>query len=276
MLVEPPVYPPFLRAPGNAGRSCRQVRLVEGPERYERDLAAFEAAITDRTSIFMLCNPHNPVGRAFDRIELEQLAEVCLRHDVVVCSDEIHCDIVFGGHEHIPIAALSPEIAQQTVTLMAPSKTWNIAGQHCAVGIAQNRELRQQLMRAGADLVPRPGLLGRTAALAAYREGQEWLDELLVYLEANRALVAEAVADMEGVRCWPVEATFLAWLDCRSSAIPGNPQQFFLENARVAFNDGSKFGAGGEGFIRLNFGCTRAMLEQALAQMSHALTGQMA
>jgi len=271
ILVEPPVYSPMLRAPGNAGRECTRVQLVAGQQRYERDIDAFEAAITDRTSLFLLCNPHNPVGRAFERDELERLAEVCLRHHVVICSDEIHCDIVFGAHQHIPIAALSPEVAARTITLIAPSKTYNIAGLHCALAVVQDPDLRARLQRVRADLVPGPGVLALTAALAAYREGQEWLDDLLVYLEANRDFVVDAVASLPGVRCQPAEATFLAWLDCRASAIPGNPRQFFLEHARVALNDGSAFGPGGDGFVRLNFGCPRATLVEALQRMREAL-----
>ncbi len=272
-IVEPPVYPPMLRAPGNAGRTRRRVRLVEGAKRYERDLDAFEAAIADRTSLFLLCNPHNPVGRAFEEDELEKLADVCLRHNVTICSDEIHCDILFDEHQHIPIASLSPEVAATTITLLAPSKTYNIAGLHCALGVAQDPDLRARLRRAGADLVPGPNLLGLTAALAAYREGQEWLDGLLAYLEANRDYVAEAVAGLPGMRCWPVEATFLAWLDCREAGIPGNPHTFFLEQAGVAMNDGRSFGPGGEGFVRLNFGCRRATLVEALDRMRQALAG---
>ena len=273
ILVEPPVYPPMLRAPGNAGRICQQVQLVEAAARYERDLDAFESAITERTSLFLLCNPHNPVSRAFEKGELERLAEICLRHNVAICSDEIHCDIIFRGHQHVPIASLSPEVAAQTITLLAPSKTYNIAGLHCAVGVVQNAELRARLRRAGADLVPGPNVLGLTAALAAYREGQEWLDGLLAYLQANRDYVVEAAADLPGVRCWPIEATFLAWLDCRDAGIPGNARQFFLERARVALNDGASFGPGGDGFVRLNFGCPRATLREALERMREALAG---
>jgi cystathionine beta-lyase len=271
ILVEPPVYPPLLRAPANAQRTCTRVQLVEGSRRYERDIDAFEAAVSDRTSLFLLCNPHNPVSRAFERSELEQVAEVCLRHNVVICSDEIHCDILFDGNEHIPIAALAPEVAAQTITLVAPSKTYNIAGLHCALGVVQNPDLRARLERVRADLVPGPGVLALTAAFAAYREGQEWLDALLVYLEDNRDLVVERIAALSGMRCWPVEATFLAWLDCRQSAIEGNPHRFFLDHARVALNDGSTFGPGGAGYVRLNFGCQRSVLVEALDRMEQSL-----
>jgi len=271
VLVEPPIYPPMLAAPGNAERTCRGVPLVEGGERYERDLDAFEQAITERTSLFMLCNPHNPVGRVFEKVELERLAEICLRHNVVICSDEIHCDFIYQGYWHVPIAALAPEIAAQTITLLAPSKTFNIPGLGCSVGIVQNPDLRARLKRASAGIIPHVNVLGYTAGLAAYRDGQAWLDELLVYLEANRDYLLEYIAtNVPSIKCQRPEGTFLAWLDCRE-AVPGNPHQFFLEHARVAFNDGADFGVEGEGFVRLNFGCPRATLTEALERMRVAL-----
>ena len=272
VLVESPVYPPMLDGPGNTGRVGKVVPLVEGSERYEHDFDAFEHAITDRTSLFLLCNPHNPVGRVFDEAELEQLAEICLRHDVVICSDEIHCDFIYRGHRHIPIASLAPEIAARTITLFAPSKTFNIAGLSCSVGVVQDPDLRARLLETDRGLVAHVNVLGFTAALAAYSDGQPWLDELLDHLEENRETVVETVAaHLPGVKCQRPEGTFLAWLDCREAGIPGNPSQFFVEHARVALNDGATFGPGGEGFVRLNFGCTRATLSDALARMQNAL-----
>ena len=274
VLVEAPVYPPMLTAPENTGRVRRVVPLVEGAERYERNLEAFERAITARTALFLLCNPHNPVGRVFERAELERLAEICLRHDVVICSDEIHCDFIYRGHRHVPIASLAPEVAARTITLLAPSKTYNVAGLSCAVGVAQDPELRARLEQAGRGLVPGVNVLGFAAALAAYRDGQPWLDELLAYLEANRDYLMEYVAaHLPGARCHRPEGTFLAWLDCREAGIPGNPSQFFLERARVALNDGATFGPGGDGFVRLNLGCPRETLTQALDRMRTALAG---
>jgi len=272
ILVEAPVYPPMLTAPENTACACQVVPLIEGRERYEHDFDALKKAITERTSLFLLCNPHNPVGRVFDREELERLAELCLRHNVVVCSDEIHCDFVFRGQRHIPIASLAPEIAARTITFLAPSKTFNIAGLSCSVGVVQDPELRARVERAGAGLVPHVNVLGYTAALAAYRDGQAWLDALMVYLEANRDYVLDYVAThMPWIKCHRPEGTFLAWLDCRDAGIPGNPHNFFLEQARVALNDGADFGAGGEGFVRLNFGCPRATLTEALERMREAL-----
>lgn len=272
VLVQTPVYSPLLAAPGNAGRTCKVVPLIEGGERYEHDFDAFEQAIREHTSLFLLCNPHNPVGRVFETTELARLAEICLRHDIVICSDEIHCDLVFQGHPHIPIASLAPEIGAQTITLFAPSKTFNVAGLSCSVVVIQNPDLLARFKRAGTGLVYYVNVLGYTAALAAYRDGQEWLDALLVYLEANRDYLLEYIADhMPSIKCHPPEGTYLAWLDCRDTGIPGHLQQFFLEQAKVALYDGSWFGEGGEGFVRLNFGCPRALLTEGLQRMRAAL-----
>ncbi len=272
VLVETPVYPPMLTSPAEIGRTCKIVPLIEGQARYEHDFEAFEGAITDRTSTFLFCSPHNPVGRVFERAELERLAEICLRHGVVICSDEIHCDLVFQGHPHIPTASLDPEVAAQTITLFAPSKTYNVAGLSCSVCVVQNPDLRARLKKTLPHLISHVNVLGYAAALAAYRDGQEWLDELLVYLEANRDYLLEYIAThMPGIRCHRPEGTFLAWLDCREVGITGPPCEFFLEHARVALNDGKAFGPEGEGFVRLNFGCPRATLTEALERMRVAL-----
>ena len=273
VLVQTPVYPPILRAPVSNGFTCDEMELTRQPDgRYVIDFDAFEAAITDRTSLFILCNPHNPVGRVFQQEELERMAEICLRHDIMICSDEIHCDLLFSGSRHLPIASLSPEIAERTVTLMAPSKTFNIAGLKFSVAIVQNAELREKLNAAKGGLMPGIGLMGYTAALAAYRYGQPWLEEVLRYMEANRDFVLQYVADhLPGITAGEIEGTYLAWLDCRQAGIPGNPHEFFLQKARVALNDGATFGRGGEGFVRLNLGASRSTLVKALDQMRDAL-----
>ena len=273
MLVQTPIYPPILRVPGNVGLTCDEMELTRQPDGYYTiDFDLFEKTITGRTRIFVLCNPHNPVGRAFQRHELERMAEICLRRNVVICSDEIHCDLLFRGVQHLPIASLDAEIANHTITLIAPSKTFNIAGLQCSVAIIQNADLRKKFKAARVDLVNEVNILGLVAALAAYREGQEWLDELLVYLEANRDLLVQYVSEqMPGIRMGKPEATYLAWLDCRQAGIPGNPHKFFLEQAKVAVNDGVTFGRGGEGFVRLNFGCPRSTLLEALDKMRAAL-----
>jgi cystathionine beta-lyase len=273
VLVQTPIYHPILYAPGNARCTLDQMELTRSSDKqYRIDYEALESVITERTRVFILCNPHNPVGRVFRQEELERMAEICLKHNIIICSDEIHCDLVFEGHRHIPIASIDPSIASRTITLMAPSKTYNIAGLHCSVAIIPDEGLRKRFKAARTGLVPGIDVLGFAAALAAYREGQPWLAQVLTYLQSNRDYVAAYVEErLGGVTMARPEGTYLAWLDCRRAGIPGNPHQFFLEEARVALNDGTMFGRGGEGFVRLNFGCPRSMLEEALDRMNSSL-----
>jgi len=273
VLMQTPVYFPILRAPAEAGMTNDEMELARRPDgSYEIDFDRFEGAITERTRLFVLCNPHNPVGRVFRRDELEGMAATCLRRDLVICSDEIHCDLVFPGHRHVPIASLAPEIADRTITLMAPSKTFNVPGLKCSVAIVQNEELRKKLKRTKTGLVHGVNVMGLVAAEAGYRDGGPWLAELLRYLEANRDYLAGYVeANLPGITMSTPEGTYLAWLDCREAGIPGSPHEFFLQKARVAVNDGKVFGRGGEGFVRLNFGCPRAQLAEALDKMKEAL-----
>ncbi len=273
VLVQTPVYPPFLSTPANAGMQRMDALLRrESDGRYEIDWEAFEAGFTERTRVFILCNPHNPVGRVFRRDELEHMAEICLRKGVVICSDEIHCDLLFDGHRHVPIASLDKEISRNTVTLMAPTKTFNIAGLQCSFAIVQDEALRQKLECAGHGLVMWVNMIGMAATLAAYRDGQEWLDQVLSYLEDNRDFLYGYVkANLPQLKMASPEGTYLAWLDCRNSGIQGNPYEFFLKEAGVALNDGVTFGKGGEGFVRLNFACTRGVLVEALEKMKKAL-----
>jgi cystathionine beta-lyase len=242
---------------------------------YGIDFEALEAAITPQTRIFLLCNPHNPVGRVYSRAELERLAEICLRHDLIICSDEIHADLVYLPHQHIPISSLDPDVAKRTITLMAPSKTFNLAGLQCSFAVVPNDELRQTFLQAARGLVPWVNLMGLVAAQAAYSSGGEWLDQLLPYLQANRDFLRRYVeSELPGVSLAEPEGTYLAWLDCRASANPqaaADPFNFFLEQACVALVDGKSFGPGGDGFVRLNFGCPRSALEAALMRMKNAL-----
>jgi cystathionine beta-lyase len=273
ILVQTPAYPPILHAPANADCTRDEAPLTQDTDgRYVIDWQVFEGAISQRTRVFILCNPHNPVGRVFTVQELQRMAETCVRHGVTICSDEIHCDFVYPGQHHVPIASLGDEVQQHVITLMAPSKTFNIAGLHFAVAIVPNAELREQLCAARRGLIGEPDVLGYVAALAAYRDGQPWLDRLLRYLEANRDLVFECVgARLPGISMCKPEGTYLAWLDCHRAGIPGNAHEFFLNRAGVALNDGADYGAVGEGFVRLNFGCSRATLLEALGRMEDAL-----
>jgi cysteine-S-conjugate beta-lyase len=275
VLVQTPIYPPMLGAAKNTGRLPQEMQLTRLKDgSYCVDWDAFESAITEKTGLFILCNPHNPTGRVFLRDELERMAEICLSRGVLLCSDEIHADLVYPGHAHIPIASLDPEIARHTITLMAPSKTFNLAGMQCSFAIIPNQSLRRRYIAASKGLVSWVNLLGRTAALAAYREGRDWLEQLLVYLQGNRDFLDKYVAtDMPQLSLARPEGTYLAWLDCRQANLPANPYGYFLENARVALGDGCIFGPGGDGFVRLNFGCPRSILEEALNRMKMSLNG---
>ena len=239
---------------------------------YSVDWDLFADSITSETRLFVLCNPQNPVGKVFSRAELESLAEICLQRDVLICSDEIHCDLVYQGYRHIPIASLDPVVAQNTVTLMAPSKTFNLPGLQCSFAIIQNRDLREKYIAARKGLVPWVNLMGQVAGEAAYRDGGDWLAQLLQYLEDNRDYLSDFVqGELPGLSMAEPQGTYLAWLDCRETRIPGNPHEFFLEKAGVAFNDGKIFGRGGGGFVRINFGCPRSILAEALERMKGAL-----
>jgi cysteine-S-conjugate beta-lyase len=272
VLVQPPVYPPILAAPANAHlQRVESPLLRENDGSYSIDWDSFRFAVGRNAGLFLLCNPHNPVGRVFHRNELERMAEICLSANVAICADEIHSDLLFENHEHIPVAALDPEIARHTITLIAPSKTFNLAGLQCAFAIISNSELRHQFRSACEGLVPSVNAMGLIGAEAAYRDGQPWLDQLLPYLQANRDFLWDFVnRELAGMRMAKPEGTYLAWLDCRELELD-HPYEFFLKHARVALNDGRTFGAGGTGFVRLNFGCPRSILEEALSRMKLSL-----
>lgn len=277
VVLQTPLYPPILRVPGNTG-----LRLDEAPlgrdagGRYGIDPERIAAALRPDTRLFFLCNPHNPVGRVFTRAELGAVAELCLRHGLSIISDEIHADLLFPGHAHVPIASLDAEVAARTITLMAPSKTYNLAGLKCSMAIIPSAELRRRYVAERRDLVTAVNILGYLAAVVAYRDGQPWLDDLLRYLEGNRELVARFVAErLPGTRMVAPEGTYLAWIDGREAGLPGDdPYTFFLERAKVALSDGRGYGDNGRGFVRLNFGCPRPLLRQALDRMAETLAAR--
>jgi cystathionine beta-lyase len=273
ILAQPPVYFHFLRDPVRHGRVLQDPPLVQSGESYEIDFDEFEKAITAETRVFVLCNPHNPVGRVFTRVELERIAEICLRHRLIICSDEIHCDLVYPPHRHIPIAALAPEIEERTITLMAPSKTYNIAGLECGYAVIKNAELRKRWKDFSYGLIPGVNIMGHVAALAGMTEGQEWLEQVLSYLQGNRDYLRNFIHEkMPQIRMSRVEATYLGWLDCEGiGVIKSSAAEFFLNHARVALSDGAEFGKGGKHFVRLNFACPRKRLAEALDRMKSAL-----
>jgi len=272
VLVQPPVYSHFITDPVIRGRTLIDPPLTKKGDTYEIDFDAFERTITSRTKVYVLCNPHNPVGRVFRIDELEQLAHICIRHKILICADEIHCDLLYPDHHHIPIATLGDEVADRTITFMSPSKTFNLAGLSCSFAIITNPLLRKAWIRGSEGLIPHVNIMGLTAALAAFKDSQEWLDQCLSYLKDNRDFLVEYVrAKLPSINMTHIEGTYLAWLDCRQSGIPGNPFHFFLNKSKVALNSGDEYGKGGEGFVRLNFACPRKTLVEALERMAGAL-----
>ncbi len=274
IVAQPPVYFHFLRDPVQHGRILQDPPLVKNRDRYEIDFDQFKRAITGDSRIFVLCNPHNPVGRVYTRAELETIAEICLNHRLIICSDEIHCDLVFPPNRHIPIATLSPEVEDRTITLMAPSKTYNIAGLECGYAIIKNSGMRKTWRDFSFGIIPGVNIMGHTAALAGLNEGQDWLEQVLAYLQANRDYLHEYLREkIPSIRMCRVEATYLAWLDCEATDIikQEKPSEFFLKKANVALSDGNDFGKGGSNFVRLNFACPRKRLAQALERMNNAL-----
>ncbi|MBI1397420.1 MAG: putative C-S lyase [Betaproteobacteria bacterium] len=265
VLTGVPIYPPFLSAPSNSDRRCVRVPLMQdGDGAWHFPAASLEAAVTPRSRLFLLCNPHNPVGRAYSREELLALADVCVRHDLVICSDEIHCGLVLDeDRRHIPIASLSEEIAARTVTLMAASKTFNLPGLGTAFAIVPDRALRDRMTRVMKGIVHRPMTIGLWGTLAAYRDGEPWREALVRYLRSNRDLVEARVAQWPGFRVTHAEATYLAWIDCRESSLERPASAF--EAGGVGVYDGADFGT--PGFVRLNFACPREMLLEALDRM---------
>jgi len=276
ILVQTPVYGPFLMSADQAKRPMDVAELTKVTDgrkiRYEIDFDAFEAAITPQTSLFLLCSPHNPVGRVWERWELEKMAEICLRHNIVICSDEIHSDLIYSGYKHIPTATISPEVADNTITLLAASKTFNLPGLSLGFAIVKNPELRKRVTDTYSSMGVHISSLGFVATIAAYREGQPWLDDLLKYLEGNRDYLENYVAqNFPRILTTHQEGTYLGWLDCCAADIPGLPHEFFTQEARVAVT-GGWFGQGCQGFVRMNYGCPRPVLVEALDRMHEALS----
>lgn len=274
VIIQTPVYFPFYHAVENNGRRVVRNPLRFDGRRYTMDLEDLERKLDEGGRMLILCSPHNPVGRVWTRDELEALGRLAVERDLLVISDEIHADLVYGGHRHHVFAALSPELAERTVTCIAPSKTFNIPGLSTAVVIASNPKLleafKDETERAGFELGQVFGIVGFEAA---YAHGEDWLDELLPYLEANIDLMEKFLAErIPGIRLIRPEGTYLALLDCRGLGLePAALNDFFLKKARVYFSDGAMFGEEAAGFVRINFGCPRTLLVEALARIERAV-----
>jgi cystathionine beta-lyase len=266
-LTHIPVYPPFLSAPGNFGLSCTHLPLHLSGNRFSMDFELMDKTSTQPGDLFMLCHPHNPVGTAFSRSELERFAAWAKERELIICSDEIHCDLLLEPRlRHLPLAKLNEDAAGRTLTLMAPSKTYNLPGFGCSFAIISNPDLRLRFKKAMAGIVPDPAVMGFRLAEVAFSEGEEWRQSLLAYLRANRDYALTRLREMHGLTPYSPSATYLLWIDARELPVD-NAHRFFEEHG-VGLSDGYDFGA--PGFLRLNLGCSRSLLEKALDRMERA------
>ncbi|MFP4619792.1 MAG: MalY/PatB family protein [Bacteroidales bacterium] len=274
VMIQPPVYFPFFQAVKQNNRQLVENRLILRDGRYHIDMDDFEEQLKSGVKLFILSNPHNPGGSVWTRKELKTIGELCVRYGTLIIADEIHSDIVFPGNVFTPMASISDAIAQNTLTFLAPSKTFNIAGLSTSIGIIPNNKLKE----AFNEMIQRihlwhGNIFGNVALEAAYNHGEEWLDELIEYLQGNLQLINNYVDNrIPGMHLIKPEGTYLAWLDCRELPIDNNRiNRFMVEKAGVGMNEGSTFGDNGAGFQRLNFACPVKTLETALNNMERAV-----
>ena len=268
VLTSIPVYHPFHLAPGYVGKKLQTFPLIQAGNRWTFDFEALEKAITPETKLFMLCNPYNPAGTVFTREELEKLVVICQKHNIIICADEIHCDLILDiNKKHIPIASLSQDAENMTITLLAPSKTFNIAGLGCSVAIIPNPELRQKFNAAKDGFFPPLPRHSMVAALSAYRDCEDWRLQLIDYLRANHDFMFHELNGYKGLKMLPLEATYLGWIDARETGIEDIQEKILAAGVRLM--NGKTFM--GEGFLRLNFACSKSVLEEAVKRIKLAL-----
>ncbi len=269
-----PVYHAFARVIRNAGREVVECQMVNTDGRYEMDFDAYDEQMTGREKMLILCSPHNPGGRVWSQGELQAVAEFAKRHDLLILSDEIHHDLVFPGHTHIPMQNAAPEITDRLLMLTAPSKTFNIAGLHTGQVIIPDPELRGHFAKRMSALSVAPNSVGQFATAAAYSaEGAIWVDEQVAYIDTNRKLFDAAISDIPGLRSIPLEATYLAWVNFADTGMERAEFTNRVEqSAKIAVNHGTTFGTGGETFLRFNLGTQRARIEEACERLKAAFS----
>ncbi|MCR4426292.1 MAG: PatB family C-S lyase [Firmicutes bacterium] len=272
VLIQSPVYPPFFSIIRENGRELVNSQLVLAGDRYVMDFEDLEAQLDLGVKLVILCSPANPVGRVWTREELSRLAQMCVSRGIVIASDEIHSDIVYSSSKHIPIASLSNEVRDNTLTFIAPSKTFNLAGLATSVAIVPDPCLRERFERVLGSIGIGVNLFGITALEAAYTHGEEWLGQVLRYLEGNLDFLCRFVDErIPGIRVIRAEGTYVIWLDCRGLGMtPRALREFMVSRARVGLNDGVPFGPGGEGFQRINIACPNSILGEALERIETA------
>lgn len=277
-IVFTPVYPPFLSAPPNNGMETIEVPLEQKLQTdqtfaYALDLDAFERVVRPDTKLCILCHPHNPSGEAWEPTELSRLAEICAKRNITLCSDEIHCDLILDGSRHVPTALVAPTLRDNLITLMAPSKTFNVPGLGFSFAIIQSEALRKRFIKAADGITPHPNALGLAACEAAFTQSKGWLKAAREYIAANRDLAVSFIQKhLPKVKVTNPQRTYLLWLDCRQLGDLGaSPSAFLQRDGKVALNDGATFGVAGTGFARLNLATQRSTLLAALHRMKDSL-----
>ena len=273
VVLQTPIYPPFINAVRETGRHIVEHRLVDDGQRFVLDATTLPAVFDADAPLLLLCNPHNPTGRVFQRDELEAVAAVAVERKLVVVADEVHADLVYPGQQHIPFASLGADVAARTITITSATKAYNVPGLRCGLMHFGSQELRERFRASFPDrLLGKVNRFGREATIAAWRGGAPWLERVLEVLDANRARVSRYLAaELPEVGHHSPEATYLAWLDCRSLALPVSPHAFLLEHARIALNDGHEFGPPGRGCVRLNFATAPSILDEILERLVSAV-----
>jgi cystathionine beta-lyase len=267
-----PVYPHLMRQSPILVFENQTFLSKEKGNSWELDISQLENKITKDTGLMLLCNPHNPLGKVYDKSELQDIADVCIKHNLIMCSDDVHCDLILNDKKHIPIASLNEDIANLSITLMAPSKTFNIAGLDCAFAIISNQTMRQQYAALSYGLVGHVNILGTQAAIAAYKYGEPWRQKLVSYLKQSHQLILERVKKIDGISMRPAEATYLAWINVAELKLE-RPQKYFEQHG-VGMSAGSEFGD--NNYVRLNFGCQQNVLIEALDRIESAVEKRMA
>ncbi|WP_028783563.1 MalY/PatB family protein [Thalassobacillus devorans] len=274
LLIQTPVYPPFYKVIEQHDRNLIQNPLIYQDHRYEIDYEDFENKIVENdVKAFILCNPHNPVGRVWTEEELKNMADICLKHDVLIFSDEIHADLVLSGHKHVPIASISEEINDKTITCLSPTKTFNLAGLQASYVVTANEKMKKSMddtfLAQGMNML---NTMGITALEAAYKHGEEWLEELLKVIEDNKNYAVKYLNETGQIKVIEPEGTYLLWLDCTKMGMEHEELKSFMqETAKVGLNDGASFGKEGEGFMRMNIACPKATLKEGVDRIVKAL-----
>jgi len=269
VMVQSPVYHPFFECVKNNGRQLLNNKLLYN-EKYEIDFKDFKKKISSRTKLLLFSSPHNPVGRVWNYNELKQLGDICVENNIIIISDEIHSDIVFKPNKHIPLASISEQIAKQTVTCIAPSKTFNLAGLSTSALVIENKALKTEFDKTLDNIhVGQGNIFGNIALETAYNQGEEWLEQMLVYVKENIDFVCDYFAKkITSIKPVKTEGTYMIWLDCRELGMTYKKlNDFMIQRAKVGFSAGHIFGEGGEGFMRMNVACPRSILKQALKKI---------